>query len=88
MKKLKLTIEEQKIYISKLETKVEIYEKDHETISDIAKQTKITTTNNIINNLAVYDIDKITEKFTNKLEYITKEDIHTWKIILKEVSAF
>lgn len=76
MEKLKLTIEEQKIYISKLETKVEIYEKDHETISDIAKQTKITnTTNNIINNLAVYDIDKITEQFTNKLEYITKEDI-------------
>lgn len=74
-KELKLTIEEQKIYISKLETKVEIYEKDHETIYDIAKQTKITTTNNIINNLAVYDVDKITENFTNKLEYITKEDI-------------
>ena len=74
--KLKLIIEEQKIYISKLETEVEIYKKDHETIFDIAKQTKIThNTNNIVNNLAVYDIDKITEKFTNKLEYITKEDI-------------
>lgn len=75
--KLKLIIEEQKIYISKLETKVEIYEKDHNTISDIAKQSRITNTNtnNIINNLAVYDVDKITENFSNKLDYITKEDI-------------
>jgi hypothetical protein len=70
-------INEQKIYIASLEAKIEIYEKDHNVISDIAKQTKITntSTNNIINNLAVYDIDKITENFSNKLEYMTKEDI-------------
>jgi len=68
-------INEQKIYIASLEAKLEIYEKDHNVISDIAKQTKITTTNNIVNNLAIYDIDKITEQFSNKLECITKEDI-------------
>lgn len=68
-------INEQKIYIASLEAKLEIYEKDHDVISDIAKQTKITNTNNIINNLSVYDIDKITENFSNKLEFITKEDI-------------
>jgi hypothetical protein len=68
-------INEQKIYIASLEAKIEIYEKDHDIISDIAKQTKITNTNNIINNLSVYDIDKITENFSNKLEFITKEDI-------------
>ncbi len=70
-------INEQKIYIASLEAKIEIYERDHNVISDIAKQTKITNTNtsNIVNNLAVYDIDKITENFSHKLEYITKEDI-------------
>jgi len=78
IEKLKLVIEGQKIYISKLEAKIEIYEKDHETIYDIAKQTKITNTNtnnSIINNLAVFDINKITENFSSKLEFITKEDI-------------
>lgn len=70
-------INQQKIYIASLEAKIEIYERDHNVISDIAKQTKITNTNtsNIVNNLAVYDIDKITENFSHKLEYITKEDI-------------
>ena len=68
-------LNDQKIYIASLVAKLEIYEKDHNIISDIAKQTKITTTNNIVNNLAIYDIDKITEHFSNKLEYITKEDI-------------
>lgn len=68
-------INDQKIYIASLEAKIEIYEKDQNVISDIAKQTKITNTSNIINNLAVYDIDKITENFSNKLEYMTKEDI-------------
>jgi hypothetical protein len=68
-------INENKIYIATLEAKLEIYERDHNVISDIAKQTKITNTSNIINNLAVYDIDKIREQFSNKLEYITKEDI-------------
>jgi len=69
-----------KIIIASLEAKIEIYEKDHDIISDIAKQTKITNntntnTNNIVNNLAIYDINRITETFSNKLEYITKEDI-------------
>jgi len=65
---------DKKKYIATLEAKIEIYEKDHDVISDIAKQTKITT-NNIVNNLAIYDIDKITKQFSNKLEYITKDDI-------------
>jgi hypothetical protein len=67
-----------KIIIASLEAKIEIYEKDHDIISDIAKQTKITNntnTNNIVNNLAIYDINRITETFSNKLDYITKEDI-------------
>jgi len=70
-------INEQVIYIASLEAKIEIYEKDHNVISDIAKQTKITNTNtnNIINNLAIYDVNKITENFSHKLEYITKDDI-------------
>ena len=68
-------INNQKIYIASLVAKIEIYEKDHNVISDIAKQTKITNTNNIVNNLAIYDVNKITEHFSNKLEYITKEDI-------------
>lgn len=72
---LKDEINEYKIIIASLEAKIDIYEKDHNVISDIAKQTKITNTNNIVNNLAVYDINKITEQFSNKLEYITKEDI-------------
>ena len=68
-------INDQKIYIASLVAKLEIYEKDHNVISDIAKQTKITNTNNIVNNLAIYDVNKIAEHFSNKLEYITKEDI-------------
>jgi len=75
VEKLENKINEQNIYIASLEAKIEIYEKDHNVISDIAKQTKITNTNNIINNLAIYDAGKITENFSNKLEYITKDDI-------------
>ena len=77
IEKLENKINEKNIYIASLEAKIEIYEKDHNVISDIAKQTKITNTNtnNIINNLAVYDATKITENFSNKLEYITKYDI-------------
>jgi len=68
---------ELKLLVSKLEAEVNIYKKDHETVSNIAKQTKVinNTNNNIINNLSVYDIDKITEKFADKMQYITKEDI-------------
>ena len=65
-----------KLIIASLTAKIEIYEKDHNTIFDIAKQTKITNTNhNNIVNLGIYDIDKITENFSSKLEYITKQDI-------------
>jgi len=72
--KLKDENTELKLLVSKLEAEVNIYKKDHETISDIAKQTKIVN-NNIVNNLSVYDIDKITERFADKIQYFTKEDI-------------
>jgi len=68
-------INELNLIIAGIEAKLEIYERDHNVISDIAKQTKNTYNNHIVNNMAVFDIDKITENFTNKLGYITKEDI-------------
>ena len=68
-------ISELNLIIATLRAKLEIYERDHNVISDIAKQTKNTYNNHIVNNMAVFDIDKITENFTNKLGYITKEDI-------------
>jgi len=62
------TVNEQKIIIAELKGKIEIYERDHNVISDIAKQTKITNNNNnnnIINNMAVYDINSIKERLAN-----------------------
>ena len=58
-------INEQKVIIAELKGKIEIYDRDHNVISDIAKQTKISNTNNIINNMAVYDIDSIKERLVN-----------------------
>jgi prefoldin subunit 5 len=76
IKNLNNKIIEKDSYISRLEAENNIYKKDHDILTDIAKNAKVKTiNNNTINNLAVYDIDKITEQFTNKLEYMTKEDI-------------
>ena len=72
---LKVKIREKDFYISKIEAENNIYKKDHDTLTDIAKHAKVKTINNTNNNLVVYDIEKITEQFTNKLEYMTKEDI-------------
>ena len=62
-------INNQKIIIAELNGRIKIYEHDHNVISDIAKQTKITNTNNntnnIINNMAVYDIDSIKDRLIN-----------------------
>lgn len=67
-------IQELKDYIIKLETENSIYKKDHETIGDIAKQPK--TTNNIINNLSVYDDDEIKNRFHLALSNIKPSDLY------------
>jgi len=69
-------IQELKDYIIKLETENNIYKKDHETISDIAKQPKTTNTNNIINNLSVYDHDEIKNRFCIALNNIKPSDFY------------
>jgi len=70
-------IQELKDYIIKLETENSIYKKDHETISDIAKQPKTTNnTNNIINNLSIYDHDEIKNRFCVALSNIKPCDLY------------
>ena len=70
---------EQQIEISKLQTYKDIYEKDHQVITTMAQQPKTTNTNNsnnIINNLAVYDNKTITDRFTDVLSNITPMDLY------------
>lgn len=63
--------------IVKLQAENNIYEKDHQVITNLAQQPKITTnTNNIINNLAVYDDKLITDRFTNALINIKSIDLY------------
>lgn len=71
-------IQELKEYIIKLETENSIYKKDHDTISDIAKQPKNTnnTINNTINNLSVYDDDEIKSRFSIALNSIKPSDLY------------
>ena len=78
-------INEQKIIIAELNGKIQIYERDHNVISDIAKQTKITNNNNIINNMAVYDIDSIKERIANTT--FTKTHIMNGQSGIAEVIA-
>ena len=68
-------VQELKDYIIKLETENSIYKKDHETISDIAKQPK-NTTNNIINNLCVYDDNEIKNRFSAAISNIKPSDLY------------
>ena len=77
-------INEQKFIIAELKGKIQIYERDHNVISDIAKQTKITN-NNIINNMAVYDIDSIKERLANTT--FTKTHIMNGQSGIAEVIA-
>jgi hypothetical protein len=62
----------------KLQTENNIYEKDHQIIKNLAQQPKTSTTNtnNIINNLAVYDNKLITERFTDVLNTIKPADLY------------
>ena len=82
-------INNQKIIIAELNGRIKIYEHDHNVISDIAKQTKITNTNNntnnIINNMAVYDIDSIKDRLINS--NITKTHIMNGQSGIAEVIA-
>ena len=79
IKRLQIENQELKEYIIKLEAENNIYRKDHETISDIAKQPKTnntTTTNNIINNLSVYEDKLIADRFTMALDNIKPSDFY------------
>ena len=67
--------------ISKLQTYKDIYEKDHQVITNMAQQPKTTTntnnnTNNIVNNLAVYDNKTIADRFTDVLSNIKPIDLY------------
>jgi hypothetical protein len=55
-----------------------IYEKDHQVITNMAQQPKNTTTNtnHIVNNLAVYDNKVITDRFTDVLNNIKPTDLY------------
>jgi hypothetical protein len=68
-------IQELKEYVIKLETENNIYKKDHETISVIAKQPK-NTTNNIINNLSIYDDNEIKNRFCVAISNIKPSDLY------------
>ena len=62
-------------YIIKLETENNIYKRDHETISVMAKQPK-NTTNNIVNNLSVYDDNEIKNRFCVAISNIKPSDLY------------
>jgi len=83
----KLTIENKGIkdYIIKLETENSIYKKDNETINYIAKQPKNNTTNNIINNLCVYDDNEIKNRFSAAISNIKPSDLYDGQ---KSISRF
>ena len=75
---------EQQIKISELKAELQtyknIYEKDHQVITNMAQQPKTTTNsntnNNIINNLAVYDNKTITDRFADVLSNIKPTDLY------------
>ena len=81
---LEKIILEQQIKISELQVEnnmyKNIYEKDHQVITNMAQQPKTTTNsntnNNIINNLVVYDNKTITDRFTDVLSNIKPTDLY------------
>ena len=68
-------INELKEVIASLRAEVNIYKKDHETITSIAKQPK-TTTNNTNYNLSVYDDNLIKDRFSLALNNIKPSDLY------------
>ena len=75
--KLQFELKEMKVYLEKIEFENNIYKKDHETVTSIAKQPKITTkiTNNY-NNLSVYNDDVIKDRFTSAINNIKPSDLY------------
>jgi len=75
--KQKKEILEMTEYIIKLETENNIFKKDHETITSIAKQPKINTnTNNNTYNLSVYDDNIIKDRFLLALNNAKPSDLY------------
>ena len=71
--KSKNEINDMREYIIKLETENNIYSKDHETITTIAKQPK-TTNNNY--NLSIYDDNIIKDRFSVAINNIKPSDLY------------
>jgi chromosome segregation ATPase len=71
--KSKNEINDMKEYIIKLETENNIYSKDHDTITTIAKQPK-TTNNNY--NLSIYDDNIIKDRFSIAINNIKPSDLY------------
>jgi hypothetical protein len=75
-KKLELEISKMKKYIVKLETENNIYSKDHETLTSIAKQPKTTSTTNNNYNLCIYDDNLIKDRFSIAINNIKPSDLY------------
>lgn len=74
--KIQVELNELKEKNIKLEAENNIYKKDHDTVTSIAKQPRITTTNNNYNNLSVYNDDIIKDRFTSALNNIKPSDLY------------
>jgi len=75
--KLQVELNELKEKNIKLEAENHIYKKDHDTVTSIAKQPRITNTNtNNFNNLSVYNDDIIKDRFTSALNNIKPSDLY------------
>jgi hypothetical protein len=77
-KKYENKISELEKVIVKLQAENNIYEKDHQVLTNLAQQPKTNTNNNnhIINNLAVYDNKLITDRFSDALSNIKSIDLY------------
>jgi hypothetical protein len=74
--KLLKEITDMKEYIVKLETENNIYSKDHETLTSIAKQPKTTSTTNNNYNLCIYDDNLIKDRFSIAINNIKPSDLY------------
>jgi len=74
IEKLQIENNDLKEYIIKIEAENTIYKRDHETITSIAKQPKITTNNTY--NLSVYDDNLIKDRFMLAINNIKPSDLY------------
>jgi len=72
---LKMMINEVRTENSELRAENKIYKKDHETLTSIAKQPKITTNNNTYN-LSVYDDNLIKDRFILAINNVKPSDLY------------